>query len=356
MRNTDVNYQNIKDVIIGLKKGVPSKVLAMHLERRPDLVTVYTERMKGLYVEDTSYTMSFLAEAAGTNQPELFTEYINWAKTFFVSIHVPLKDVSESLEIMQECMHDHFKQAENEIIANIIDKGIFILESTQPDTLLTTTFLDILPVARDYLESLLSGDRLKAQLLVNREYEKGVSVKDIYLNIFQPVQYEIGRLWQTNRINVAQEHYCSAATQVIMSQLHPYIFKGKRKKRKMVATCIQGELHEIGARMVTDFFEMDGWDTHYLGANTPTDAIIYYLNYEKPDLLAISATMTFHIGAVEELVRKIKLSPEVPQNMKIIVGGYPFKIAGDLWKKIGADGYAINASEALKIASDLVHK
>ena len=46
----------------------------------------------------------------------------------------------------------------------------------------------------------------------------------------------------------------------------------------MVATCIGGELHEIGIRMVADFFEMEGWDTYYLGANTPADAVVAELS------------------------------------------------------------------------------
>ena len=78
------------------------------------------------------------------------------------------------------------------------------------------------------------------------------------------------RYWQMNRLTVAQEHYCTAATQMIMSQLYPYIFEGERNGRVLVATCVAENLHEIGVRMVTDFFEMDGWDTFYLGANVPT--------------------------------------------------------------------------------------
>ena len=97
----------------------------------------------------------------------------------------------------------------------------------------------------------------------------GVPVRDIYLQVFQPAQYEIGRLWQTNRISVAQEHYCTAATQLIMSQLYPLIFSSPRNGLRMVAACVQGDSHELGLRMVSDFFELEGWDTLFLGASTP---------------------------------------------------------------------------------------
>ena len=99
-------------------------------------------------------------------------------------------------------------------------------------------------------------------------------MRDVYLHVFQRSQYEIGRLWQSNQISVAQEHLCTAATQLIMSQLYPFIFGTERRNRRVVAACVGGDLHEIGIRMVADFFEMDGWDTFYLGANVPITDIV----------------------------------------------------------------------------------
>ena len=87
--------------------------------------------------------------------------------------------------------------------------------------------------------------------------EQGTPARDIYLQVFQPAQREVGRLGQTNRISVALEHYVTAATQPIMSQLYPRIFSPEKTGRRLIATCVGGELHEIGVRMVADFFEMD---------------------------------------------------------------------------------------------------
>lgn len=190
--------------------------------------------------------------------------------------------------------------------------------------------------------------------MIMKEVKGGMPVKGVYLQVFQPVQYEIGRLWQSNRISVAQEHFCTAATQLVMSQLYPLLFTGERKNRKMVMTCVPGELHEMGARMVTDFFEMDGWDTYYLGANMSIDGVVRFLVETKPLFLAISATMTFHLSQVEEMIKKIRAESLIPANLKIMVGGYPFNIAVNLWKELGADGYAPGASEALQVAGKLL--
>ena len=170
---------------------------------------------------------------------------------------------------------------------------------------------------------------------------------------FQKSQYEIGRLWQTNEVSVAQEHYCTAATQLVMSQLYPYLFSAQKNGQKMIATSIGGELHEIGMRMVADFFEMDGWDTYYIGANTPNESIIQTLEENQAQLLGISATLTPHVSAVENLISQIR-STEYGKNVKILVGGYPFNIAPSLWVDIGADGYGKDANEAVSIAKTLI--
>lgn len=206
--------------------------------------------------------------------------------------------------------------------------------------------LDLEQLSKTYLELLLSTKRYEASTLILNAIKHGVNIKDIYLNVFQKSQHEIGYLWQTNQISVAQEHFCTAATQMIMSQLYPHIFNSEKKGLRMVATCVGGELHEIGLRMVTDFFEMAGWDTYYLGASTPTKSIIETIESYNANVLAISAAMTFHINATRDLISEIKNS-ETCKNTHILVGGRPFNLAPDLWKKVNADGYAQDAQKAI---------
>jgi MerR family transcriptional regulator, light-induced transcriptional regulator len=208
-------------------------------------------------------------------------------------------------------------------------------------------------VADTYLEALLQGDRGRASDLVFGEVDKGTSVKDIYLHVFQASQHRIGELWQDNRISVAQEHFCTAATQVIMSQLYPLFLSGREKDYRMVATCVGGELHELGVRMVADFFEMEGWDTYFLGANTPEKSIIESIESFEADLLAVSVSMTFNVGLAKELIRAVRNSSGAG-DVKILVGGRPFNVAPELWKTVDADGYAPDAAEAIRTAESLV--
>jgi methanogenic corrinoid protein MtbC1 len=204
-------------------------------------------------------------------------------------------------------------------------------------------------MARQYLDGLLHNDRHTSSHLILEAVQKGISVKSIYSQVFQRTQREIGRLWQTNQISVAQEHFCTAATQMVMSQLYPYMFTGERKDRRMVVACVGGELHEIGARMVADFFEMDGWDTFFLGASTPPDGILKMVQDCQADVLALSATMSFHVSKVAGIISDLRADPS--SRTRVLVGGYPFNLSPDLWRKVGADGYAPDAETAISEAA-----
>ena len=149
---------------------------------------------------------------------------------------------------------------------------------------------------------------------------------------------------------MAQEHFCTAVTQLVMSQLYPRIFNHARQDRTMVATSIGGELHEIGIRMVADFFEMEGWDTYYLGANTPADAVVEELVSSSAQLLAVSVTLDAHLEQAGQLVQRVR-STAALGSMKLMIGGLPFRSDPELWRQFGADGSAADAEEAIALAA-----
>ena len=340
--------------LLSLKSTLPSVILADHYHLRPDMAISYSHHQKENFQKDVAWIISYLAESVRSGQPVLFEEFISWLKTFLASVRVPMKDVAESLELIKKRINELSSKEENNFIDPILNRAINSILSDDQKLSMPAMENHLSSLAENYLAYLLKGNRSGALSLILNEITAGIPVKDIYIQVFQPVQYEIGRLWQTNQINVAQEHFCTGATQLVMSQLYPYLFTGEKKEQKMVTTCVPGELHEMGARMVTDFFEMEGWDTYYLGANMPIDGVIRYLREIKPGLLAISATMTFHVSEVKEMITRIKSTPDLPSDLKIMVGGYPFQVAEDLWKNVGADGFAKNAIEAIQLAGTLI--
>jgi hypothetical protein len=97
--------------------------------------------------------------------------------------------------------------------------------------------------------------------------------------------------------------------------------------------------------MVADFFEMDGWDTFYVGANAPARSVAETVAERGADVLAVSATITSHVREVRELVGAVRASAEC-RGVKVIAGGYPFNVEPALWREVGADATAADAASA----------
>jgi MerR family transcriptional regulator, light-induced transcriptional regulator len=211
------------------------------------------------------------------------------------------------------------------------------------------------PRAAAYLDHILGERRKAAVEYIMNLHAEGVPLKEIYLSVFGPVQRELGRLWQTRKIGVAQEHYGTAITQLAMARLYPSLFTGERKARRMAAAGVGGELHELGIRMVADFFEMDGWDSRYYGANLPPAELAKAVATDKPDLLCLSATMPWHVEDLKAAISAVRLIPGLA-DLPILAGGRPFAVSPELWRNVGADGTAGTAQEALELAGKLLER
>jgi len=160
-------------------------------------------------------------------------------------------------------------------------------------------------------------------------------------------------MWQKQEITVAKEHYATSVIQSIIGMLYPYLFKNEKKNGKVfIGACSGSELHEIGLRMVADFLEIEGWDTHYLGANLPIEYVIEEVRDKKPDILGISTTTIVNLPFAKELIQEIKKDP-LTKNTKIMVGGRVYNNDDNLWKEVGADAFALDAEDSVKIADSL---
>ncbi|MDZ7718220.1 MAG: cobalamin-dependent protein [Balneolaceae bacterium] len=292
-------------------------------------------------------------QAIVNSNPQLFHEFLSWARSVQKSRNMSKKTFNEILSRFDSELSSSLdiaaRQQAIEFLHSVMDEKSITNGETE-SYIKKENELGNLAVS--YFNSLMDGDRRTASRLILDSVEEGVSVKDIYMYVFQPTQYEVGRLWQVNEISVAQEHFCTAATQLIMSQLYPHIFNTERVGKSIVATTIGGDLHEIGIRMVSDFFEMEGWDTFYLGANSPAADVIDEIINREADMLAVSVTMSNFLSNAKELIKSVRQNLECG-DVRILIGGRPFKIYDRFWEKFGADGFAENAHEAVEIANRL---
>ena len=179
-------------------------------------------------------------------------------------------------------------------------------------------FMIITAIYEDYKANLITGNRRECTNIVKTLLAKNVSAKDIYIRLFQKSLYEIGALWETNKISVAVEHVCASITEGLISLIYPRNFTDEGIRKKVIILCTPGENHQIGAKIVADYFELNNWNSYFLGPDTPYNTIKDYINQNEPDLIAISLSVFFHLISVLNLVRN--LNKDFP-DIKIIVGG-----------------------------------
>ncbi len=336
------------------RRALAEAVVARQYERQPGLRERYGEAGRAKCVEDTEHHLACLAAAVAYSSPALFADYAAWAKAVLAAFGVAPEDAEANLACLRDVLGEALPSTVGEAVAPVVEAALRALPATPAAP---PPHLDgegpLAELAGQYLRALLNADRHEAGRLVLDAVRAGVAVCDLYLRVFQPCQREVGRLWQLRRITVAQEHYCTAATQLVISQLYPYLFALPKKGRKLVAASVGGELHELGLRVVADLFEADGWDTVYLGANLPAGDVVRAVEEHRPDLLLVSVTMAPHLPGAEQLIARVR-SSEAGRAAKVLVGGRPFNVDPDLWRRVGADGHAPDAAEAREVADRLL--
>jgi methanogenic corrinoid protein MtbC1 len=115
-----------------------------------------------------------------------------------------------------------------------------------------------------------------------------------------------------------------------------------------VVTGVVGERHVVGASIVANVLEADGWDVRFIGSDLPHAAIVATIHQSGADLVAISVTMSEGITGARDLITQIRSSSTAP--LRIIAGGAAFQDDPQLWRRIGADGVGTDARRVAELA------
>jgi len=176
-----------------------------------------------------------------------------------------------------------------------------------------------------YLGHLLQGERQACLEIINELIENQVPLKSIYLQVFERSMYQVGTLWETNKISVATEHIATSVTESAMGLLFPIIFNAEHCGRKAIVSCVATEYHQIGGRMVADIFELHGWDSYFLGGNVPVTDLLRMVEDKQPDVIGLSLTLYSHLP---DLLRHIHSIHNAFPDIKMLVGGQAFHWGG----------------------------
>jgi methanogenic corrinoid protein MtbC1 len=201
-----------------------------------------------------------------------------------------------------------------------------------------------------YLEPLLRGDRRACRSVIEEAMQSGIPANSVYLEIVWPVMLEIEKLLRADKITPVQEHLATRVNRTIVDQLQNKLPRRPRRNKKVVVCCAPEELQELGAQIITDLFESDGWEVRFLGGGLANDDILAYINEYAPAILSIHGTAPKQAPDVRRLIDTIKSVNAWP-DMRIMVSGGLFARAEGLWQEMEADLYAATPVDALELAA-----
>ena len=151
---------------------------------------------------------------------------------------------------------------------------------------------------------------------------------------------------------MATEHLATATNSYVATDCYAPLARATTGGPRALIACSPEEMHELGPRMLADLLECDGWDVDFYGTSMPVRDLIGAIRERKPRFVGLSAALVMHLGSVKRTIATIRdaLGVETPP---IVVGGNAFRGDDELWKAVGADLYAADASAAVDLLRHL---
>jgi MerR family transcriptional regulator, light-induced transcriptional regulator len=334
-------------VLRGAREAVAHQVTEAFLERHPDWTLRYGDGARRHGVADALFHVDFLAGAVEAGSSEAFASYAAWTARMLHARGIEPVFLQENLRQVQEALAARLSPAHAAFVATILEEG---LRACAFDEAVTSSLASgpLAPARETFLQAILGGHRTAATNVALLALQDQPPV-DVYVEVVQEALYTIGRLWEANRITVAQEHMATAIAQSTVAQMFRSLPSSGVRRGAIVMTGVEGERHQLGPQMVADVLEAEGWDVRFLGVDTPQAGVVQSVEAVRPQVLAISATMLFNVPKVTALVSEVRrrMGPQAPH---IILGGGAFRSSPLLWREMGVDGCALDLRQAVILA------
>jgi MerR family transcriptional regulator, light-induced transcriptional regulator len=330
-----MRFDELADVIREHGPSLAVEVTTAFLEHHPDWRVRYGSRAMSAGVQDAGYHVAFLAAAVEADDPAAYADYARWTARVLAARGIDRRFLTENLVQLQRALTGRLEVHHGNVVGRHFQAALDAL-AVEPASLIEPV-LEL--TAQVFLQAITTGQRHAAVQIAKEALRSGLSLRGLYIDVFQPALYEVGRRWESNRLTVAQEHIATAITQYVMAQVYeaPDV-RTSAAKGRIVLTGVEGELHSVGAVMVGDLLETSGFQVRFLGTNLPAASILGVIRDVTPSHVAISATMLFNVGAVRQLIHAVRA--EFTDRVPVVVGGAAFRANADLWRQVYADGYA----------------
>jgi MerR family transcriptional regulator, light-induced transcriptional regulator len=325
------------------------RLLAAH----PDLAVRFAPDAIGAWKATLSQRLVELAAALRLGEPRLFAARVAWARRAFATREVPESALRASLEALAAVLDEELPEAARRAPAALLQEALQELNGpAEQDGSSLDPRSGTGKLALEYLATVLEGDSRRATDRVLAAVDRGLPVESAYLDVLVQAQREVGRLWHAGELGIVEEHVVTYTTERLMSLLAHRATRAPDNGRTVVCAAVAGNVHDIGVRVIADFFDVAGWRTVHLGASVPAAEIASGVQYFGGDLLILSAALSVQLPRVADAIAAVRRLEG--SAVRIMVGGLAFSEAPELWRKLGADGYALEARSAVQLGAELV--
>lgn len=205
--------------------------------------------------------------------------------------------------------------------------------------------------------------KLLAACVVEMEDEKIIPLSQAYINAGYPAvdgilhglvegMNKAADLYEKEEYFIPELLICSDAMYNGLDVLNPHVSSHDfQKKAKVVIGVVEGDTHDIGKNIVKIMLETSGYELIDLGRDVPAADFIDCVKNTGASVVALATLMSTSTGNMKKVIELLQQA-DLREGVKVIVGGGPISAA--FANKIGADGYAVNAVEAVKLVDRLV--
>ena len=202
-------------------------------------------------------------------------------------------------------------------------------------------------------QAVMEGDEEAAEAMANKVIAEGINPVEIINEGLSPAMTEVGDGFANEEIPLPGVLIAAEAMTKAIEIMEPYIPKEQVTKTlgTVVLGTVEGDIHDIGKRIVATMLKVYGFEVHDLGRDVPIDVFVEKAKELKPDILGSSSLMTTTMVGQKILEEKLRAAG-LRDNFKTMIGG---AATTQEWAdKIGCDCYAEDANDTVLKAKELI--
>jgi 5-methyltetrahydrofolate--homocysteine methyltransferase len=204
---------------------------------------------------------------------------------------------------------------------------------------------------KDLYQAVLGGDMGGVQENVQGALDGGSPAADILQKGLIAALGEVGRLFEEGEYFVPEMLIAARAMKAGLAILQPLLVdSGVEPAGRVAIGTVKGDLHDIGKNLVGMMLEGAGFEIIDLGTDVTAEQFVSAVQ-EGADVVGLSALLTTTMPSMEATIKAIEAAG-VRERVKVIIGGAPVTAA--YAEKIGADGFAPDASQAATLVKSLI--